>query len=191
MNMKIKHYILLILFITALYFNWVIVHNTTILSDSSMRIQNSKLEYLFPWPGILPDQPFLYKIKVLRNKVISRMFIRGVSRVEFNLLMADKTLYAARLLMDKKRFDLAKETAVKGENYFSVLVSEYAKVVNDVPDELNVHIDRAYTAHQLLIAGFLHDAPDSDKRTFIDVDYFSKTNYELIQKIRQDALLNK
>lgn len=133
--------------------------------------------YAFPWPGVLPDRPILYKIKVFRNKLILKMLSRPVSRIEFELLMADKTLYAAKLLLEKGKTALAKETALKGENYMSMLVSEYSKVAN-VPLRLEEKIDQAYPAHQDLIARL--------GENYKDVDYFSKTNYTLIQKIRND-----
>lgn len=141
--------------------------------------------YQFAWPGILPDHP-LYKVKVFRNKVIAKMLITPVKRVEFDLLMADKTLYAAKLLMDKQKFALAKDTALKGENYFSTLVSDYAKVSKEVPKDLNDRIDLAFEAHQVLIRHFIEVARDEDKQSYKDIDYFSKINYQMIVEIRKN-----
>lgn len=141
-------------------------------------------EYRLTWPGILPDSP-LYKIKVLRNKIIERLIIQPVRRIEFDLLMADKTLYASKFLLDKKEFSLARETALKGENYFSSLVADYAKVQaanGTIPKELRVQIDSAYVAHQQLIK-YLHDkAPEQDKKTYENIDFFSDENYRILQK---------
>lgn len=131
--------------------------------------------YALPWPGILPDNEILYKIKVVRNKLIARMIYSDIKRIEFYLLMADKTLYASKLLQDKGKTDLAYETALKGENYMSMLVSEYVKI-KTVPEYIDNKINNAYPAHQELIK----------ELGFKDVDYFSKTNYELIQKIRNE-----
>ena len=145
-------------------------------------------EYQFPWPGILPDQVFLYKLKVLRNKVIQKILYSNVSRVEFDLLMADKTLYAAKLLMEKGNLPLARETAFKGENYFSTLVSDYAKVSKEVPKDLNDRIDRAFEAHQILILHFIEVAREEDKQSYKDIDYFSKINYQMILEIRENNI---
>lgn len=140
--------------------------------------------YVLPWPGILPDRKVLYAIKVVRNRLIARMLSDDVKRVEFYLLMSDKTLYASRLLADKGEFALAKETALKGENFFSMLVSVYARVAPRIPQSLDDRIDRSYAAHQSLLESLASSVPESDGGTFRDVDYFSKTNYRLIEGMR-------
>lgn len=145
-------------------------------------IVTNKSEYVLPWPGILPDHR-LYKIKVLRNKIIYKMILTPVKRVEFDLLMADKTLYAAKLLMDKGNTQLAKETALKGENYFSVLVSDYGTVLakkKALPSAIRQNVDHAFVAHQLLIASMKTKASSADKSTYEQVDYFSKSNYQSV-----------
>lgn len=137
--------------------------------------------YQFPWPGILPDRTFLYKLKVLRNKIIANIIYSPVKRVEFDLLMADKTLYASKFLLDKGKSALAKETALKGENYFSILVSDYGSVLakkQKVPDLLNQKIIQAYDAQQELIKYLIDKAPLEDKEIYSQVDYFSKLNYQ-------------
>ncbi len=148
----------------------------------------TKIDYQFPWPGILPDQTFLYKLKVLRNKIIAKIIYSPVKRVEFDLLMADKTLYASKLLLDKGKSELAKETALKGENYFSILVSDYGTVLSkkqQVPDFLNQKIVRAYEAHQLLIKYMMAKAATQDKATYSQVDYFSKSNYQSLVELQK------
>jgi len=106
--------------------------------------------------------------------------------MEFDLLMADKTLYAAQLLFYKGEFELAKDTALKGENYFSLLVSEYAKAPTMPSLDFDTRIDRAYVAHQELLTHLIEAASDKDKEVYGQVDYFSKTNYELLKKIRSE-----
>ncbi len=141
--------------------------------------------YQFPWPGILPDHP-LYKLKVLRNKIIANIIYSPVKRVEFDLLMADKTLYASKLLLDKGQGELAKETALKGENYFSILVADYAraKQKNEViSGQLRARIARAYEAHQQLISYLGQKAPEADKKTYRDIDFFSDENYRVLQNL--------
>lgn len=141
--------------------------------------------YQFLWPGILPDHP-LYKLKVLRNKIIYNIIYRPVKRVEFDLLMADKTLYASKLLMDQGKWELAKETALKGENYFSMLVADYARVKQRdeiIPGTLRTRIDQAYEAHQQLIDYLGQKARGSDKKTYQDIDFFSDENYRVLQNL--------
>lgn len=141
--------------------------------------------YQFPWPGILPDHP-LYKLKVLRNKIIAKIIYSPAKRVEFDLLMADKTLYASKLLLDKGQGELAKETALKGENYFSILVEDYARAKQKsekIPWQLRAHIDRAYEAHQQLISYLRQKSAEADKKTYQDIDFFSDENYRVLQNL--------
>lgn len=146
--------------------------------------------YQFPWPGILPDHP-LYILKVLRNKIIGRIIYSPVKRIEFNLLMADKTLYASKLLLDKGQGDLAKKTALKGENHFSILVSDYARAKqrNEViPQSLRARIARRYEVHQQLIAYLVQKAAESDKKIYRDIDFFSDENYRVLQNLEYPQL---
>ncbi|GEM_PF-1458137 len=141
--------------------------------------------YQFPWPGILPDHP-LYKLKVLRNKIISKIIYSPVKLIEFDLLMADKTLYASKLLLDKGKGDLAKETALKGQNYFSILVSDYARAKQKsevIPGQLRARIAGAYEAHQQLIRYLGQKAAVADKKTYRDIDFFSDENFRVLQNL--------
>lgn len=142
--------------------------------------------YTLPWPGMLPDHP-LYVLKVARNKLIQKMIYSPVKRIEFDLLMADKTLYASRMLMDKGEQKLAAATALKGENYMSILVSDYRTAIEKkiaVPHALDQKIDEAHAAHQELIAYLIAHAQISEKEVYGQVDYFSKTNFDALRALR-------
>lgn len=159
----------------------------SVIVVSIVKISAAEQSYQFLWPGILPDHP-LYKMKVLRNKIISKIIYGPIKRIEFDLLMADKTLYASRLLFDKGKLNLAKEAALKGENYFSVLVSDYATVLakkKTVPDDLKQKITQAYEAQQLLITYLMNNAKGEDKTIYANVDYFSKTNFQSILDLQK------
>ena len=147
--------------------------------------------YQFPWPGMLPDNPF-YKLKVLRNKIVSRLIISPEKRVEFDLLMADKTLYAGKLLLDKGKPALAAETALKGENYFSILVADYRSMLGKkmvAPERLKQRIAAASEAESKLIDYLIDHSRGADQETFRKVLYFSQQNrqtFVLIQKAKRE-----
>src|SRR5438067_609054 len=106
--------------------------------------------YQLAWPGILPDNRF-FKLKVLRNKVIEKMITDPVKKVEFDLIMADKTIYASELLVRKGKIALAQETILKGENYYSNLVQHYNQALlqqKKIPQELDKKISLAALKHQ-------------------------------------------
>jgi len=138
--------------------------------------------YVLAWPGILPDHA-LYPIKVFRNKLIAKMIYDPVKRIEFDLLMADKTLYASSLLLARGNTQLARETALKGENYFSILVTDYRLALakkKPIPQALTRKITRAYLTHQRLIADLIASSP-RDPETFRQVQYFALTNFQALR----------
>jgi hypothetical protein len=144
------------------------------------------VDYSLAWPGILPDNK-LYKLKVLRNKVIYKLIVGPVKKVEFDLLMADKTISASKLLIDKGEIILAKETVLKGENYYSMLVQDYNKALlrgEKIPQDLDGRITLAAMKHQELFADLESKVSIKDKEIFEIADKFSKINYDFIEGLR-------
>jgi hypothetical protein len=131
---------------------------------------------------------------VLRDKIIARMIISPIKKVEFDLLMADKTIYASKLLSDKGEVGLAKETAMKGENFFSTLVIDYNKAVSShlkIPRDLDAKIDLAVIKHQEIFNSIINKANDMDKKTFEIPNDFSITNFRILSEIRNNNRNNK
>lgn len=148
--------------------------------------------YPLAWPGILPDNR-LYKLKVLRNKIIERMIVDPVKKIEFDLLMADKTIYASKLLVDKGEIVLARDTALKGENYYSMLVQDYnhAKLKGKkIPQGLDRKVTLAAMKHQEIFTDLENKVSGKDKETFKIVNNFSKINYGFIVGLRNPKKTN-
>lgn len=144
------------------------------------------VDYSLAWPGILPDSK-LYKLKVLRNKIIEKMIINPVKKVEFDLLMADKTIYASKLLADKREIALATDAALKGENYYSTLVQDYNKALlkgEKIPSLLDHKITLAAVKHQEIFKEIENIVSSEDKKKFEAAENFSHINYEFIQGLR-------
>lgn len=168
-------------------FTFILIVLVYLLFLVATRVVGTGEPYQFPWPGILPDSP-LYKLKVLRNKIIPRLIISPVKRIEFDLLMADKTLYASKLLLDKGESALAAETALKGENYFSILVADYRSMLSKkmaAPESLKLRIAAASEAESNMIVYLINHSNGTYRETFQKVFYFSQTNWQnllIIQK---------
>jgi len=157
-------------------------------SISTQNAFASPVNYSLAWPGILPDNK-IYKLKVLRDKVIAKMIISPIKKIEFDLLMADKTIYASQLLVDKNEVNLAKDTALKGENFFSILVIDYSRAVSihlKIPRDLDMKIDLAAIKHQEVFDFIINKVNVGDKKMFEIANNFSKTNYNLILEIRNN-----
>lgn len=78
------------------------------------------VDYQLPYPGLLPDSP-LYKLKTLRDKIISFLISDPLKRAQFDLLQSDKRLAASWMLSMEKpsKNQLISDTLSKGDNYFS------------------------------------------------------------------------
>lgn len=138
--------------------------------------------YQLAWPGILPDNK-IYKLKVLRNKIVGKLIMNSIKKIEFNLLMADKTIYASELLVQKGKIPLAKDTALKGENYYSNVVQDYNITLlngNKISSELTKKILLAGKKHQEIFKKLEEQVNNEDKKTFQIVGSFSRINYDLV-----------
>ena len=139
-------------------------------------------EYQLMWPGILPDNK-LYKVKLIRDKVMSYFIFSPTKKIEYKLLLADKTIYASKLLLDKGDIYDGQITAAKGENYMSQLVYDYIAVSKSnerIPSDLTHRIQLASLKHQQLLDEMIKKVNPQDRKILVDVKYFSKTNYETI-----------
>lgn len=81
-----------------------------------------KVDYLLPFPGILPDNP-LYFLKAGRDRVMDFLIVDPVRKAEFYILQADKRLGMTVQLLDKGNTTLAETTLSKGETYMEKAVS--------------------------------------------------------------------
>lgn len=146
----------------------------------------ASVNYELAWPGILPDNK-LYKLKVIRNKILEKMIIYPVDKVKFDLLMADKTIYASKLLVEKREISLAKDTALKGENYYSQLVQNYNQSLlrdEKIPKDLDKRITMAAQKHQQIFLELAKRVSQTDSKAFYVAENFSEINFKFIEGLR-------
>ena len=85
----------------------------------------AKVEYVLPYPGILPDNP-LYFLKATRDKIISFLISDVIKKAEFNLLTSDKRINAAWSLSTRGKYELAVSTLSKSNNYLDQAITATA-----------------------------------------------------------------
>ena len=90
----------------------VLENNAT---DSAETIEE-EVQYELAYPGMLPDNP-LYFFKTLRDAVVKFLISDPLKEAEFNVLTANKRAYAALLLAEKGKEELALKTLSKSNNY--------------------------------------------------------------------------
>ena len=88
-----------------------------------------EIQYVLPYPGILPDNP-LYALKAARDRVVSFFISDPLKKAEFDLLQADKRVQAGLFLLHKDNPDvpLAITTISKGQNYLDEAIVALAAV---------------------------------------------------------------
>lgn len=128
--------------------------------------QGKRLEYELPYPGILPDHP-LYKLKVLRDRIVIFFTKDPRKRVQLYVLLADKRLAMGEKLVERQREQLAAETISKGEKYLLGAVEILRKMSDrgDYPDVGLVNaVDMSVAKHREVI-NRLHDTVVGDAKS--------------------------
>lgn len=142
------------------------------------------VKYDLAFPGMLPDNPF-YKLKVLRDKISVSLISDPQKKIEFYLLQTDKGILATAILVDKQKFELAKQTALKAENNFTLLTFQLGNLPGKVKEPLFTKLKTASLKHQEVLASLLKRIPEKDEKTFQTVIDFSKTNLKTVEDFQK------
>lgn len=177
--MKIKIFAISF-FILFFLFNSNILHAQ---EASTSAITAKYIDYNLAFPGILPDHP-LYKLKVLRDKISVFLINDPKKRIDFYLLQTDKGMLATAMLIDKNKFKLAEETALKAEHNMTLLTYEIKRVSKRPGDEVFEKLKTASLKHQEVLASLANRVPSENQETLIRVLNFSKTNLQTIEKLQ-------
>ncbi len=105
-------------------------------STESAVLKPERVNYEFPYPGMLPDNPF-YVLKVIRDGIVKMLINDEMKMARFSLLNAEKRGFSAKLLVDKNKDSLAVETLSKGNNYLNdciAAIRRYQKTHPKSPD---------------------------------------------------------
>lgn len=176
-----KRAIILLAAITTLYIlllNTVSAATPLIVSNTQKRASDYQLAY----PGLLPDNP-LYVLKVLRDKIIAFLITDPQKKTDYFLLQADKLIASVPELVDKKEIDLAKTTALKGENNMTELTFVYKNYGTKPDASMYETLMKASLKHQEVLSIVMKKVSSQDAKTFLQVINFSKTNQQEITNI--------
>lgn len=143
----------------------------------------AKIEYDLAFPGILPDHP-LYKLKVLRDKVISASIFNPAKKIEYLLLQTDKGILAAAILIDKNKIDLAESTALKAENNFTLISTQLYMLPKKPNKDFFKRLETAGLKHQEVLKSIVNRVPKNKQKVFEIVIDFSKRNLKTIEEYR-------
>ncbi len=85
-------------------------------ASPSAQKEEENVSYELAYPGMLPDNP-LYFLKTLRDKIVRFLISDPLKDAEFDILTANKRVYASLLLAEKEKYELSLETFSKSNNY--------------------------------------------------------------------------
>lgn len=156
--------------LTAVVFFLVVVNTAfaqspkpSVLPTASPR---PSVNYTFPYPGVLPDNA-LYKVKMLRDRIVA-WFIRDDLRLsEYYLKMGDKRVNAAKFLAEGGKLELAATTASKAEIYLLRSVEQAEKAKNkgkDVKSFLGT-LSTASLKHEEYLEEMMGSLPDGPRQS--------------------------
>lgn len=148
----------------------------------------SATDYKLPYPGILPDHP-LYKLKVLRDKIILYLTFDPFKKAQLHLQLADKTLLAALKVAEKGNLPLAIQTAFKGEHHFTQMVDETKRGVysgKKLDQKLVDKAHQAFVKHQELLDGMMGRASKKDQEQLLIIKEFSTRNDNELYKLEKE-----
>ncbi len=112
-----------------------------------------KIEYILPYPGILPDHP-LYTLKLVRDRILDFLIVDPLRKSEFYVLQADKRLGMGVALVEKGNVTLAEATISKGEKYLAKASASLLSVAangKEVPGYLLDRVTKAAMKHEEIL----------------------------------------
>lgn len=113
-----------------------------------------EVDYYLPYPGILPDH-FLYPIKMVRDRMLLFFTTDPLKKAELLLLLADKRLGAARVLIEGGKEELGITTVTKAEKYLERAVGQ-AKIARQKSKDASQLLERltkAILKHEEVLLG--------------------------------------
>lgn len=156
-----------------------------IVSPLSPTPTPTTINYDLAFPGMLPDSP-LYKLKVLRDKIIAASIFNPLKKIDFYILQTDKGILAAAMLIDKNKIDLAQETALKAENNFTLISTQLYMLPKKPNNDFFKRLETAGLKHQEVLRSIIARVPQDKQKTFENVIEFSKRNLQTIEEYRTE-----
>ena len=146
-----KTFINILLIIIAIL---TMVSTTAVLATQQEQQQavdsakHSTIDYPLPYPVMLSDNK-LFFLKKMRDRVMAFLISDPLKKSEFYLLLADKRLSMAQTFVKYNKFDFAKDSLLRAENFYEKAESNLwqAKQRNKNIDELKGRMLKAGAKH--------------------------------------------
>lgn len=160
---------------------------TTVTPTSAPSEQMS--EYILPYPGLLPDNPF-YKLKLVRDKLILMLTSDPTKKIEFYLLQADKQTAMIPILISQNKKDLAAKIALRAEDNITQITYVYKSQDNKPTKDFYKKLESSIQKHQEIYSKAAETTTREYQKTFKQVLNFSITNRKELRRIYSDSASN-
>ncbi len=144
---------------------------STTNGQEPLTLQNAKVVYEMPYPGLLPDHP-LYLIKITRDRVTEFFTRDNIKKARLYLNYSDKRAMMAVKLAEKGKNQLALSTLSKAEKYSEKipdLLKNSKQQGTSPPPDLVLQAKLSNQKHWEIIQNLLQTFPQGDRQTFQDI----------------------
>lgn len=125
-----------------------------------------KVEYLLPYPGILPDHP-LYFLKALRDRILEALIVDPLRKSEFYLLQADKRLNMAIFFGNKGASSQAAQSVTIARQFMERTVRGLVAFRNSgsqVPASTVDRLEKSMAKHIEVLGNMVANAGESERQ---------------------------
>ena len=139
--------------------------------SQEIKIEAKKIEYVLPYPGILPDHP-LYFLKAIRDRSLVFFTRDYIKKAQLYLLFSDKRINMALSLTKKGKWRLIASTISKGEKYALKMIQllEESKKQGVSPEgEFVLKVKLSNEKHREAIETILKDAAQGERKAIEEV----------------------
>lgn len=162
------------------------IYNTSVFGQNSIPLEDQKVIYQLPYPGILPDHP-LFFLKRTRDNLIEFLTRDNIKKAELYFLMSDKYIVMASQLAEKDRDELATKTLTRAEDYFQKMIS-YLKISKQQgvrpSDDLVRKAQNSNIKHREIIENLMKELPQGNSGDLAKVLKMNKASQKEIEKIK-------
>jgi len=142
------------------------------------------VDYVLPWPGILPDH-FLYPLKMVRDRIWLFLTTDPLNKAELLLKFADKRIYSAQLLFDKGKAEQGLSTATKAEKYLERAINQ-EKVAREKGKDTAAFLEKLAKAtlkHEEILLEMKEKIGETGKSVIDTTLEYSRQGYQQVMEV--------
>lgn len=183
----LKRVFLVVFFFLFIFFSLYLLVQAEEIKKQTLpiNIEGKKIDYLLPYPGILPDHPF-YFLKKIRDRTLEFLTRDYLKKAELYLLFYDKQLNMGVFLSKKGKWEKTIKTIENGEKYGLKMIDalKKAKKQGGSPDEnFLLKAKLSCEKHQEVIEELLKTIPQTEGLRLKEAIFINKKIRKELEKL--------